>query len=938
MESQTVKEFLYSNLLYKNKINQFKDFHYYTLQNFINLELTNRPCKELQDECRRYLYKQDVELQKETIVSISEEYRTTKIGDIPYSYEFLEKIAPHSSQIRKILDQCTSLNFLIDLLDITPNNIIGINGLGETKIGYFIALQNYIKNEENWDFIVDIYDCCFKKHSFPENLSEEQITLSLTDKIDLAIKQYIGFVERIAQYVPKAKTDFQRMSLLFLERLSIREVAETLDLTRQACYELKKRFLSEMYGGNAKYASHLSFSDELKEEMDEFINTLPLFCSQTKLCELFSYENYDNSVASMLLPIKRTPEKDSNVGYNKYTNFDQVYYITQELDKTYLQKYVDSLYKIFEGDENAEIRPMSLDEIMESLYNLDSEFSFERNSVQALLEQHNWYEQVGDDESIKYQLKYKYLKKDFCKIARLVYEFGEIDLSQIDDLHRKKMCDHSAKSISNSKNQAKSRFPWIVNNGQNNIVIYDAQGEVKQQLKDVISQYAHKNKLFKFNELLEYLKNNGYNCSKEGTIRAYVNRCCSRSNEDRTLFCHGDFLEEYSNYTWRRKTQQGVLNWVLNTVRESLLDANNNAKRVKDLTSLIKDQAKTTPEKYKINSPLFLISKFIGKDNLFETYNDGDDTYIKLTNKGLETSDTQWSCIGVRNKKPPYYGIVVSKIISLLKDAPECEMLLSELKNACKSAMTEVSENQFYKIVDNELPRQIEKISKEDGKKYLQFRKEEVVYEPTIEIEQQTESESILIYKTHHEYTKQERPYGQILYMDWDMLLRNLKHELNFYARFWDLENISMHDGIELFVTYVKNLDNSRISQQIPRKLLILWNYQSDIYDRKELLNELVICYEELLRKIHISNTGVTIQAKGLYETYSNIPYINSWTVTENPDNNTYRRYFRYINTLRNKIAHGNDINFSSIELMQRIAEYTSLYVYTVARFLSKGH
>ena len=146
-----------------------------------------------------------------------------------------------------------------------------------------------------------------------------------------------------------------------------------------------------------------------------------------------------------------------------------------------------------------------------------------------------------------------------------------------------------------------------------------------------------------------------------------------------------------------------------------------------------------------------------------------------------------------------------------------------------------------------------------------------------------------------------------------------------------------MPTAINKFVDYVQQLPNSRISQNIPRKLLILWNYRSDVYDRKDLLNEIALCYEELLRQIHYSNTNELINANGLYETSSMIPEVYAWKTSPINNDTNYRRYFKYISILRNTIAHGGENNYSTVELLQRITEYTALYVYTVARFLKNN-
>ena len=516
-------------------------------------------------------------------------------------------------------------------------------------------------------------------------------------------------------------------------------------------------------------------------------------------------------------------------------------------------------------------------------------------------------------------------------MGRLVYEYKKVEISKLNELDKKKRGDIQS-TIENSINNAKKQFPWIVSAGQNNYVEYNSEGKSKPLLKSVISKYVEDKKFFSFEDIFNFIKKEGYEI-REKSVRAYITKHCAVANEDANKFCHYDFVNEYSSYTWSNRQQSGILNWTINEVRSILMQAENHTKSLKEITTIVKEHAK---DKYKIRDIRSLLFDYIGEHEVFNIKSEGRGAvYMSLTSKGLVASEEDWKKIGVRNRKPAYYEIVVSKIVSLLKEAQNCEMRLSELRDMCKDDMDSACFTQFYKIVDNELPEQIEKVEYE-GLKYLRFKKEQIRYEPIAIIDNQSEITSGPKYVTSIE-SKPERSYGQIMEINWNQFLQTLNRETLYYSRFWDIEKISMSQALEVFVNYIQGQSSSRISKHIPRKLLLVWDYNSDIYDRKELLNELAICYEELLRLIHVSNTGERLETNGIYNTYKNIPNINKWALdTEYDKNNIYRRYFRYIQTLRNKIAHGNDTNYNSVEIMQRIAENVSLYVYTIARFLKR--
>lgn len=859
----------------------------------------------------------------------------SQLADIPYSQELISLIYPErANKINRILEYFTCTK-LIDLLAVTENEIRRVPNIGTSKIAYFMDLQKFIEDENHWAYIMDAYDSCIKEHHFPENMSDEQLQLSLNDKIDLAVRQYADYIVKLSHWNNNVKSESDRVRLIFLEKRTKAEIARELGLTIERVRQLKIKYVTDFYEGTIRHCSHLRFSEELKAEIRDFIDSLPQYCSYTRLCELLSCDNCEDSSAIVFLPIKQTPLDASSIGKNPYTYLDQLFFIPRNEDMKNLNIYIDSIYKALEGHPSlAEIRPITLDGIMNLLAEINSDFDFDRNAVQEILEQHSWIEMLEIDGEIRYQLAYKYLKKDYACVGRLVYEYKKININEIDALHRQKLANNNANSITNAISVAKRHFPYLVTAGQNRVYEYNENGISKPTLINAVANYIAGHAFFSFDELRQHLSDNGYDCTKEDTIRTYILKHCSPSTQESNVFCRYDALSDYPAYTWRNKVQNGVGNWVIRTVRQCLLESENHALPLKQLTAKVKKLAKTSSEEYKIIDVWRYIYRNIGNDDIFNACTDKKDTEIILTEKGASLTQEELDTISTRNRKPPYYDIVVAKIVSLLKDADDCKMRLVDLRKACESEMEHVCLNQFYKIVDNELPEQIEKIEME-GVKYLQFKQEKVVYEQSMTVAAVPQDDKAVdpIYVAQT-IEKQERPFGQVINMDWNTLQNNLQHELNFYSRFWDL-NIAMSDAIKLFVNYIQHLSNSRISKQIPRKLFILWNFQSDVYDRKDLLNELVLCYEELLRQVHLSNTHELIMANGLYETYRQIPEIVAWKDTTTNDNN-YRRYFSYIGNLRNIIAHGGEKDFSTIELLQRITEYTALYVYTVARFLKQ--
>ena len=520
-------------------------------------------------------------------------------------------------------------------------------------------------------------------------------------------------------------------------------------------------------------------------------------------------------------------------------------------------------------------------------------------------------------------------------VTTYIYENKQVRVSEIDDIHRKKMNDLNIPSIQNSVVTVKKNISWVVYGGMNGVLEYSEGGETKKKTTDFIKDWVSKRVLFTMNDILQALEKEGYASLAENTVRTYIMNHCHVDNKRRDLFCYSPCIDDYSiGYSWRSKVQSGITNWMIKRVREHLLNTSSMTLSIKDLENKLQKDALESEEKFKIKRDLEMYLYRYSQED-FGLFGFPDKKTIRLTSKCQNISDEELDKLGRRNRKPEYYDVVISKIIALLKESSNGEMRLLDLRSACLDDLGNRADTAFYKIVDNCLPRQIIKIKKED-KLYLQLQKEKIEYVESMKVQslknEDTQLEEPVLIKD--EIQRPVREFGQKIPVDWNVLREDFCFQLGFYVNQWNAD-VSFEEGVNKFIRFIQQLDtlkNMRLTRQLPQSFMLFWHYQNDTYAFMDYLTGIVICYERLLREIHIANTGKTLESNGLMDTVKMIDSMNNWVNAY--DTNLFHRIFRNIRKERNRISHGEEFVSRTLpEMVLSITQYVALYIYTVARF-----
>ena len=909
-----------------NKIARFKDYYSCTLKEFVGKSLSNKVYRVLQEQCVDFVERG--RMNDDTLSKPSDAFKGNPIFEVPFIPELLDLILPSDVANKLNCVKQQSFQRMIELLDVDYNVFSSWKNAGPSKWNYFMEVKKLLSTDEGQDKVLDAYNCCFVSHCFPEILNENE---SLGEKIEAAFRQYISYLEKISQYKHSLSQVVERIKLIFLERHSREELAKLLSLTTERVRQLNVGYLDNIINGTWADVSNLSLDNQIKQEISSFLEHLPAICSKKYLEELLQVESYENSIVSVVLPLQSAPQNINSLSKAPYLSFDQVYYTSTKESLSWVGIYINSICGVLGLNSKIfDVRPMTIDDIMDLLEQSVPEFEFDRDVVLDLLQQHDWIEQLSYADEVKYQLKYQYLKTDYKYLARIVYENKRVNINDIDVIHRTKMNDFRIPSIQNSVGPVKKNISWVVNGGKNGILEYNENGETKIKITEFIKQWVAERILFTMQDILQALEKEGYMNLVENTIRTYVMNHCHVDNKQRNLFCYSPCIDQFSEYAWRSKAQSGITNWMIKKVREHLLNVSSMTLDIKLLADKLQKDAQESDEKFQINRDLEMyLCRYAQED--FGLFEFPSKKTIRLTDKCKNLSDEELDKIGRRNRKPEYYDVVISKIVALLKESDNGEMRLLDLRGACLDDLENKADTAFYKIVDNYLPKQIVKIKKGD-KLFLKLQKEKIEYVDSMTVRASENAGIPVIVKD--EIERPVREFGQKIPVDWNVLRKDFCFQLGFYVNQWNLD-LSFEEGVDKFIRFIQRLDtfkNMRLTRQLPQSFMLFWHYQNDNYAFMDYLTGIVTCYERLLREIHLANTGDKLESVGLMSTVKMIESMSHWA--SGYDTNIFHRIFRNIRTERNKISHGEEFVSRTLpEMVLSITQYIALYIYTVARF-----
>ena len=454
-------------------------------------------------------------------------------------------------------------------------------------------------------------------------------------------------------------------------------------------------------------------------------------------------------------------------------------------------------------------------------------------------------------------------------------------------------------------------------------------GEPLMPIKECIAVYAEEHKVFYYDDLVKYLLEKGYSIPK--SIRTQITDICTVDNKDNNHFCHKEYVDEYSNFSWRNPSQYGQTNWMLNVIKDNLCV--HSPIEFNLIVAQLKEKAVGTDYEDGVKkNGKYIIPNFCGEDQPFKL------------EKGLISknepyfSETDFATLGLREGKYPFFSQIRSIAFNEVKRSEEGRKPLNEIIGVVNDIIEEpIGRNVIIRALEDRdkrfEPMDIELVL-ENGNRFVAWTGKEIKPEPTFEVSiVETNADIEQVKEIVEVETKPAIKFRQSV--DWKELSQTMKHELSF-CKFWMIrEDYDLNESIDKFLDFLRHTDNNNLNKKLPQNLYEYWFASTDSFDRSTYLTNLALFFEALLAEIYYQQHGIKLRKRGLSdwaEEFDGLPQ----KLLYSRDNRGFDRIASNLHFVRNKIAHGDDLELSSWETAKTITDYVALYVYVIARYYNR--
>ena len=168
-----------------------------------------------------------------------------------------------------------------------------------------------------------------------------------------------------------------------------------------------------------------------------------------------------------------------------------------------------------------------------------------------------------------------------------------------------------------------------------------------------------------------------------------------------------------------------------------------------------------------------------------------------------------------------------------------------------------------------------------------------------------------------------------------------LKRELEYYKRWWDVKGISLEEGVDKFVDLLENSSDDALHGDMSRHIYEFLTQKLDRYDLHDHLKSIVLGAEPIIRGIYMLNNSSDKcpYTYGLSDCIALIPKMQYWVndivaYKKLQNYHDFRKTYLDLHNVRNKIAHGVSIEMNVVGKYQATYAYLALYIYIYCRFL----
>lgn len=849
----------------------------------------------------------------------SDIFKDEEVDDIPIN------VLELNPRLMKLVE---SLNYdrMVQIMDITESAVLSVPQQGKRSWTDIIELKKAIT--ESQTYYVEKY----KKYYMILELPETTEDLPLYKRVNLALRQLSEILETRGM-----KRNSYILKEYFINGASVEDIRTELakkrdpldkERVRQITVEIQEKLMS---GSDNPLIDNAYFSDDFANELKTLSQEI-LYCPVSYANQVLQApDDFD------ILPILRLLGLDILEITNDRKEFmDAPRIISTDDIRDFVTKHIKAVDYVMSLLAMPASKDDIISEVMSSKY---MPKDGDMNVVEKILTHHSWVDCTND----QYTYHYDKLKTAIVQGARIIYERKKVTTSDIKAIDAERRHVNPEEGIRVTAAWVMKQFPWVAKGAKNNELVYSpAQMSTILPLRVVIERYAKREVMFNFSDMVTYLKSKGYKHFAEGSFRAYVLKYCVPSNNDKNLLCLESEIQNHNPGTWRNRSVQGTTNWVINSCVRILGDKKlKKAELSKRVIGQPEADGYNIRDIYSVNIYNYLCSHDDVKPNkLFVTQGE----YIWVNQQCLNEGLVDLTTVGSGNRTPDYYMDVMTEIVNQLKQASDHRMKMVHLKKICFSLITHPSKDTVFYKITSKLPEEVEKIEI-DGTVYLQLKTDKLAFEKSYSLPEKaqevtTDTDAEEYEPEVVETTKPEKIYirGRI---DWGDMASELKRELDYYNRWWDVKGISLEEGVDKFVELLENSSDDALHGDLSRHIFEFLTQKLDRYDLHDHMKSIALGAEPIIRGIYMLNNSCSSypRTKGLSDCLALVPDLQYW-VDDIFANMKIKRYYDFRKTyldfysVRNKFAHGVSVEMNTGSKYQATYAYLALYIYIYCRFI----
>ena len=795
--------------------------------------------------------------------------------------------------------QAGILRTLADLFETDSAELMKYPNIGPAFITRILVMKDFVVN--NADRIIQQWKHSTTIFELPTNYDRNR---GLCQNAKEAIWEYAQIIEYNQNDNRYFSTPQQKKSFLFLasifkkyygEGKNDTQIAQETGYSSERIRQIRSKAVTRMLNGEIFFNNY-----KLNSGLLDLISSLKEQCMYDVLSKYITYVNSSDTsfltdIGCDWINIKNTSfliPRDTKGIYKTVGNV-----IIQVLLDNPLPTDKDVLFDLIL--KNEELSSLDFDDVfVQNVLSCDEIVDLKDNNL--------------------IQLKKEYLTSAGQRYARIIYESSsKLTTKQVKDIYT------DIYKVNPTNGPGAATIYGISCEGKR-LWYY---GQPKESLQKIVSDFAESKREFYYSEIERHVIQLGFTIPP--AFRVYITNICASDVKDKDHFCHKEYVDDYSDTKWRSPMKYGWANWIFNEIRSILCQKDEIEE--KNLIKELDQRSKSTGYKDIILRLPYMLSKYCGEDKPF-IIQDGN---VKINRIVFDKTD--FETIGLRSSLYPYYKQIRSIAANEVKKATKGQISLMNFISIINNTFSEtISRNTIIRAIEDEQHR-FEPIDvvliKDSGNLYLQWTKKDTNAEPVYYItssKEDTEKEEVSI--SEGAAVRVNIAYRQTI--NWADLCDAMKKELRFYNVWMKYYGFNLDNSVDKFVKFLTNAQNQNLKRQIPLDLYEYWFAKTDAYDRNRYVNDLLICFEAVLREIYYIKEGEKVpQTKGLIDTTRLFSGLSEMFLSSR-DSKGFDRIASDLGRKRNIVAHGDSLNLNSGDTALLINNLVAFYVFVVAKYI----